>query len=160
VKEIIISDGTTVIVDDDDFDRLSQWKWSAHGEGYAMRGEHIGNRKYKYFTMHREIIGAKKGEIVDHINGNKLDNRKENLRIANRSQNATNSKHRKNESGYRGVCMDKRRWLWKAEIRVGEGKRSFLGYYDNKLEAARAYNEAAIKYHGEFAKLNELGEES
>jgi hypothetical protein len=159
VAEIIISDGTSVIVDAEDYDWLINWKWSAHGEGYAMRGEHIGNRKYKYFTMHREIIGAKKGDIVDHVNGNKLDNRKENLRIANRSQNATNSKHRKNKSGYRGVCMDKRRGLWKSEIRVGDGKRKFLGYYEAKIEAAKAYNDAATKYHGEFAKLNEIKEE-
>jgi hypothetical protein len=144
------------MVDDEDYEWLTNWKWSAHGEGYAMRGEHIGNRKYKYFTMHREIVGAKKGDIVDHINGNKLDNRKENLRIANRSQNATNSKHRKNESGYRGVCKDKRRGLWKSEIRVGDGKRKFLGYYEDKIEAAKAYNGAAIMYHGEFAKLNEI----
>jgi hypothetical protein len=156
MAEIVISDGSSVMVDDEDYEWLTNWKWSAHGEGYAMRGEHIGNRKYKYFTMHREIVGAKKGDIVDHINGNKLDNRKENLRIANRSQNATNSKHRKNESGYRGVCKDKRRGLWKSEIRIGDGKRKFLGYYEDKIEAAKAYNEAAISYHGEFAKLNEI----
>lgn len=157
MKEIVISDGSKVKVDADDYDWLMEYKWSAKGNGYAMRGVHIGKRKYRYFLMHREIIGAKKGEVVDHINGDKSDNRKCNLRIATPSQNSTNSKHRNNESGYRGVYLDKRRNLWKSEIRPSPGKRKFLGYFENKEDAALAYNEAAEKYHGDFAKLNKIG---
>jgi hypothetical protein len=159
-REIPISDGSVVLVDDEDFEWLSQWSWSAHGSGYAMRGEHIGNRKYRYFTMHREIVGAKSGETVDHANGKKWDNTRGNLRIATRSQNATNSKHRTSESGYRGVYFDKRRGHWKSEIRTGPGKRKYLGRFDTKEDAALAYNEAAIEYHGEFAKLNDIREET
>ena len=159
-KQIQISDGSFVTVDAEDFDYLNQWKWSAKGNGYAMRGEYIGDGKYKFRLMHREIAGAKKGEIVDHINKNTSDNRKENLRIASRSQNATNSVNRKGTiSKYRGVSLDKRRGTWSAEIRPHPGARKHLGTFKEEVDAAKAYNRAAIKYHGKFATLNEIEED-
>lgn len=158
VKYIRISDGTDVLVDDGDYEYLMQWKWSAQSSkhGYAMRGEHIGNRKYKFFLMHRVIIGANPGECVDHINGNARDNQRCNLRIATRQQNSTNVGLRiNNKSGYKGVRYDKRRGYWYAEIKKDYRSR-YLGSFDNKHDAARAYNAAAIELHGEFANLNEI----
>jgi two-component SAPR family response regulator len=159
LAEMTISDGTTVIVDDDDYERLSKWKWTASGNGYAVRGKHIGNRKYRRIYIHREILGAKHGEKVDHINGDKLDNRKENLRIATTAENSRNISVRKdNKSGYKGVFFASSRNKWHASIKVNY-KSKFLGYFESKTEAAKAYNAAAIKYHGKFAKLNEIDEE-
>jgi hypothetical protein len=160
MAEILISDGNITIVDDEDFERLSQWKWSANGNGYAVRGEHLGNRKYRKIYLHREILGAERGEKVDHVNGNQLDNRKENLRIATQAQNAMNIGIRKNnKSGMKGVRYEERRSKWRAEIKVNY-KNKFLGYFDNKIDAAKSYNTAAIKYHGEFARLNKIEEET
>jgi HNH endonuclease/AP2 domain len=156
MKEIPLSDGSVALVDDDDYEWASQFSWSANGNGYAVRGVHIGNRKYRKIYLHREIIGAKKGQKVDHINGNKLDNRKENLRLATPAQNAMNiGLRRNNTSGLKGVRFEERRDKWRAEIKVNY-KNVFLGYFDNKFDAAKAYNDAAIKYHGEFARLNYL----
>lgn len=158
-KQIQISDGTFVLVDDEDFERLTKRKWTANGNGYAVIGIHLGNRKYRKVYMHREIIDAKQGEFVDHINGDKTDNRKCNLRIASSQQNSMNiGLRRNNKSGYKGVRFDKRRSKWYAEIKKDYRSR-FLGYYDCKHEAARAYNEAAIELHGEFANLNEILED-
>ncbi len=93
---------------------------------------------------------------VDHKNGNKLDNRKENLRLSTHSQNGCNrGKQVNNSSGLKGVTWNKERLAWHAQIGV-RGKRIHLGYFSNPGLAAMAYNHAAIKHHGEFAKLNEV----
>jgi hypothetical protein len=106
--------------------------------------------------MHRILINCPKDKIVDHINRNTLDNRKENLRIVNKSQNAMNSKKQKNNSsGYRGIYHDKKDNSYDSFINK-DGKRFYLGRYKNIIEAAKAYNEAAIKLHGKYAKLNEI----
>lgn len=158
VKAITISDGTEVIVDSDDYEKLTKYKWSANGNGYAVRGVHIGNRKYRKIYMHREILNVKSSEIVDHVNGNKFDNRKENLRVVTPSQNAVNAGRRKNNSsGYKGVFYESRRDKWRAEIKVNY-RSVFLGYFDNKEDAAKAYNKAALKHHGEYAKFNKVKE--
>lgn len=153
-RHIILNDGTLVEVDSEDFPELVKYKWCNGGKGYAVRREYQGNGKYKSIIMHRYLMGAKKGEVVDHKNRIKEDNRKENLRICSRSQNATNSKNRENSTGYRGVSYDKRRRRYNSEIRVCPGKREYLGSFDCAIEAAKAYDEAALRYHGEFASLN------
>ena len=158
-KEITISDGTIVLVDEEDYERLMRRKWTANGNGYAVIGIHLGKRKYKKVYMHREILGAKDGEFVDHINGNKSDNRKSNLRISTSQQNSMNIGLRKNnKSGYKGVMYETRRSKWRAEIKK-DYRNVFLGYFDNKHEAAKAYNTAAIELHGEFANLNIIKED-
>ena len=158
MKQIILSDGSSVKVDDEDYEILSQWKWSANGNGYAVRGVHIGNRKYKKVYLHRQIMKAEKGQKIDHINGDCTDNRKENLRFATQAQNAMNIGLRKNnKSGAKGVMFEERRNKWRAEIKVNY-KNKFLGYFENQIDATKAYNQAALKYHGEFAKLNDLNE--
>ncbi|MBW8041782.1 MAG: Fis family transcriptional regulator [Planctomycetes bacterium] len=103
--------------------------------------------------MHRMLINVPEGYVIDHINGLSLDNRKANLRPATIAQNAWNSKKRNPRSGYKGVWFAKEKGLWRAAI-VCNRKRIHLGYYKNKTDAAKAYDKAAKKYHGEFAVLN------
>ena len=93
-------------------------------------------------------------KIIDHINGNKLDNRKANLRICTYSENTINVK-RNLQNKFRGVSFDKLREKWKARISVN-GKRIQLGRFDTKIQAAIRYNSFAIKFHGSFANLNEV----
>ena len=158
MKEIFITKGKIAIVDDDDFEYLNQWKWYCRAHDYAVRDMRVINdsrlSKTNYVLMHREVIYAPAGYEVDHVNHNTLDNRKENLRLCTHSQNAKNTKMPKNNtSGYKGVNWKKERNKWYAYITV-EQTRLFLGYYNNVIEAAHAYDYAASIYFGEFACLN------
>jgi len=109
--------------------------------------------------MHRFIMNPPKGVIIDHINGNPFDNRKSNLRFANKSQNAMNSKPRKNTaSGHKGVSWHKIVKKWRARINVNQ-KEIYLGSFNSKKEAILAYNLAATQYFEKFAKLNEITNE-
>lgn len=140
-----------VIVDDIDFCRFGQFRWCLCGPGYAGRSM---PKSKTMVLMHRLVIGAGKGEIVDHINGNKLDNRRSNLRICNSQQNIVNSKiYKTNSSGYRGVSWDAGSRKWRAAICVN-GKRKYLGVFSNKEDAARCYDMSAITNFGLFATIN------
>lgn len=155
-KEINLSQGKVAIVDDADFAELSRSKWFVTANGYAIRNIRTGLLKYTNETMHRVIMNPPAGMDVDHINGNKLDNRRANLRICTRSQNLRNSAaHSDNASGFKGVSWFKPAQRWKARIWV-DNKEKHLGYFDTPEAAALAYNEAAKKYHGEYARLNEV----
>ena len=104
--------------------------------------------------MHRQIINPSKRKIVDHINRNPLDNRRANLRIVTKSQNNMNRSGRRGTSSkYKGVSWSKTINCWRAMISVNK-KGIFLGRFDSETEAAKAYDEAAKKYHGEYAYLN------
>lgn len=104
--------------------------------------------------MHRVILNARKGQIVDHIDGNALNNIRENLRFATPLQNIANTMCQ-NRHGYKGICFHKRcrSRPWQAIIRV-KGTQKSIGYFDTKEEAARAYDDVAFSLHGEFARLN------
>lgn len=157
-RRIRLTQGKFAIVDPDDYPRLSKHKWRicrTKGKNvlYAERSIRLPNGKYSRLLMHRQIIHVPEGYVIDHINGNGLDNRKANLRPATVAQNAWNSKKRNPRSGYKGVCFDKDKGLWRAAI-VCNRKRIHLGYFKNRTDAAKAYDKAAKKYHGRFASLN------
>lgn len=159
--QIELSSGNFVIVDEDDYAHLSQWRWREH-TGTATRNKHVGTignwrdgrRKDICIFMHREIMNAPLGMDVDHINGDRLDNRKSNLRVCTHAENRRNTKTpTTNKSGYKGVswCIRDNKWI--AFITLN-GKSKNLGRYIDIMDAARAYNNAAIKYFGEYARIN------
>lgn len=153
MKEIPLTKGKIAIVDAIDYEWLNQWNWCYNGKRHAIRGERRGGR-YKAISMHREIMKPPPGFVVDHINGDGLDNRRQNLRICTTKQNNQNqSKHRDNTSGYRGVYFVKASKKWQASIRI-DGKNYHQGLFEDPKEAALAYNKAAVEAWGEFAKLN------
>ena len=157
---IKLTRGKIAIVDDGDFEYLNQFKWHLSTHGYAMRNSKMINRvKGKHISMHREIMGLADPAIhVDHINFNKLDNRKSNLRTCSNSENSKNRKVTGNgTSKFKGVYWYKANSKWHSRITVNY-QSIHLGYFNNEKEAAKAYNKAAIKFHGEFAKLNCIDE--
>ena len=146
---------TFTLVDDEDYVELMKHKWHIKmcaKQRYAVRKH---NRKALY--MHREITTTPKGVLIDHKNGNGLDNRKQNLRNCTKQENARNTgKISNNKSGYKGVSWAKKANLWRAQIQTGEGVK-YLGCFFCLIKAAKAYDTAARKYHGEFANTNFKG---
>lgn len=135
-------------VDLGDLYSISQYKW------YKWRDYAVTHNKGNPIYMHRLIMECSKGDEVDHINGNGLDNRKENLRLCSHKENMYNMKTRKdNKSGYRGVSWEKKRQCWVAMI-WWDKKQHFLGYFDTPEEAAHVYNRFSVEKHGEFGRLN------
>jgi hypothetical protein len=143
------------LVDDEDFEYLNQFRWTLSPQGYAVRREYPSG---KIVFMHRLIMNCPKNKNIDHKNGNKLDNRKDNLRFCNQSQNGANSRIGKNATGYKGVRIDKRQpgKPYIAQIMV-DRKNIYLRSHKTAEEAALSYNKASIKYFGEFARLNRIG---
>ena len=156
----LIIDGQEVLIDSEDYELVKGFQWRiitpmprCPDKRYVMAW-----RRRMSIYMHRLIAGADSGEEVDHANGNGLDNRKNNLRIATRSQNQANKgkipmRGRHGTSQYKGVCWDKSRNSWAASITVNRRSRG-LGRYSSEEEAARAYDKAALEAWGEFARLN------
>lgn len=157
MKYINLTQGYRAVVDDDMFEYLNQWKW-CYARGWAMRRIYTGtgrsnNTGYNVY-MHNLVIKPSEGKMIDHINGYGLDNRKGNLRECTLKENVRNRKRDKdNKSGYKGVSWVEISKKWRARITY-EGKQIQLGYYEDKRDAAQAYNKAALKYYGEFARLN------
>lgn len=153
-KEIQLSQGKVVVVDDEDFEYLNQFKWYAQKHKntfYAKRNE--GKYPFrKALRMHRIIMKVSDDYVVDHRDGDGLNNLKDNLRICTNSQNNKNrSKPNNNTSGYKGVSKCKKRF--RSALHFGD-KQIHLGTFSTPEEAARAYDQAAIIYHGDFARLN------
>lgn len=156
------SNGRFALVDDEDYELLKKWKWGCSSGGYAYRKEQISRdflkkkSKYKNILLHRFILNPSREQDIDHRNLNPLDNRKANLRICTRSQNFWNKKIGKtNTSGFKGVSPSSNRKLWRVKICKNK-KQIHIGYFKDILKAARAYNLAAKKYFGEFARLNNI----
>lgn len=138
-KKIILTKGKYAIVDNEDFEYLNQWKWTLHSNGYAYRSLSGSRKNRKFIFMHRFILLTPIGLDTDHINHNKLDNRKKNLRVATRRENNMNSKlHKTNTSGYRGVSWCKELSKWRAQVsKFNRGIH--LGYFKNIQDAIKAY---------------------
>lgn len=156
MKKIIINSKThgrhEVLVDDGDYQEISKHKWCLYPKGITFYAITKVNRIVT--RMHRMIIAAKPGQLIDHKDGNGLNNTRNNIRIATFSQNAMNRKKRIGSSSqFKGVF--KIRSKFQSRITVNYKDKS-LGYFSLELDAAKAYNEAAIKYHGEFARLNDI----
>ena len=161
MKQIPLKQGKHTIVDDEDFEYLSQWKWHLMTVGYAARHRRKGDYGWRNYNtgivyMHRVILNTPEGKHTDHINGNKLDNRRSNLRTCSNAENIRNIKiPRHNTSGFKGVSWDRVNKKYKVKITFNR-KYIFLGRYQSPTEAALAYNVAAKKHYGEFARLNIL----
>lgn len=172
MKTIELTRNQFAIVNDEDFEHLNQWEWYAHVKDkdpkngyYAARRIRVGLRKEnkkKTIFMHREVAQTKEGECVDHINGNGLDNRKENLRNCTNMENSRNTKGRPSKrkySKYKGVKVvanaKYKSPSFYARITVNR-REIYLGSFKTEELAALAYNDAAILHFGSFAQLNEI----
>ena len=162
MRFIPLTQGKSAWLDDEDFERINTHKWGAQktkeGDYYAIRTICHKDGRHERMYMHREIMGAGADQEVDHRNGNKLDNRKANLRIATAGQNQWNKgKNSNNSTGYKGVFYDPspnhNGRPFYARLKRNN-KRMRLGYFSTPEEAAKAYDKAALQNDGEFVYLN------
>jgi hypothetical protein len=162
---LFTSKGERILVDDDLLDELSEHTWLLDGHGYPRRTIRVtrgrnGKKTAEY--LHRRVIGATKGQIVDHINGNPLDARRSNLRLVTPQENCRNTHRSKNRKGggFKGVYFVKRSQRWAAHIGAGDrqedgrARHVHLGCFDTPEEAARRYDCAALVHFGNHAALN------
>lgn len=152
MKEIPLSQDKVALVDDDDYELVSSFKWSlmtTPHNSYAYRKE-----DQRTIYLHRYIMNVTEAEEVDHIDKNGLNDQRHNMRVATRTENARYRvvPQTENGSGYRGVRLHGSRW--QAKIQIAPGVRISLGTFETPEEAARAYDAAAKEHHGEFAVLN------
>ena len=151
MKSINLTKGFVAHIDDDDEWVLSGRKWVASFSGrrwYVVRGKGK-TREY----LHRLIANAGKGVVVDHIDGDTMNNTRSNLRLCSQQENTWNSKSRKSCSGFKGVAKHQGKWTARLTI---NGKNLYLGLFETKEDAAISYNNAAIKHFGSFARLNNV----
>lgn len=154
MKRIPLTHGKFALVDDGDYEWLSQYNWHYKTSKGMCKTETMINGKK--ISMHRLILGLSHGDgiLTDHINHNGIDNQRNNIRPCTSRQNQQNRKPYKNKSSkYKGVSWYKQTKKWKPSIKSEHGYR-YLGYYKSEIEAARAYDEAAKELFGEFAYLN------
>ena len=143
-----------VMVDNEDYEYLNQFNW--HTDKYGTVSSSFGGKGKKRMILARFLLQPKDNKEINHIDGNRLNNQKSNLRLATSSQNKINRGPRKdNQSGYKGVSWHNQRKKWTARIMIS-GKYKHLGLFENLIEAARSYNKAASEYYGQFAWLNKL----
>ena len=153
IRYIALTQGKFAIVDAGDYEWLSQKKWHiAKGHTPKCYAAAYGKGR-RTILMHRLIMEPPEGLVVDHIDGNGLNNRRGNLRVCTQRQNLWNHPGRGGASRFKGVSFDRKRGKWQVRIRVG-GRHRHLGYFDDEIEAAFAYDLAAVELMGEFAYLN------
>lgn len=162
MKTIPLTRGLVAIVDDDVYEWASKMHWQSYPNRQSNPNVYAGgftirNGRRAKIYLHREVVGAPRGIEVDHINGNTLDNRRQNLRTATRAQNARNSKipakRASRHSCYKGVYWSNRSGKWQAYITVNR-QRIHLGFFDDEVLAAQAYDARARIESGAFARLN------
>ncbi len=152
MKEIKLTQCKVALVDDNDFAWLNQWKWFAAKNKHNW---HAQRGRAPSLLMHRLILNPPEGYQCDHINGDGLNNQRSNLRICTNSQNQQNRIHVRGTSCFKGVYWYKPNRKWRSLICL-DGKHISLGCFDFEIAAAEAYNEAALKYFGQFARLNNI----
>jgi hypothetical protein len=158
--EVYVGNGSFAICDWADWETVKAYNWcltSRNKSGciYAQAWSTHDTENRSRVTMHGLVMRPEIGMVVDHIDGNGLDNRRRNLRIATPQQNAFNQKHHGGSSLFKGVSFDSESGLWRAYIRVN-GVRKYLGRHGAELDAAKAYNMAAKEHFGEYAKPNNV----
>lgn len=157
MKEIPLSNSPLrALVDDEDYEEFGRWKWKLSERGYVCRCKHqrLAIPEFVTLYLHKEVIGIGPGRIVDHKDRNKLNCQRENLRPATKSRNAQNSVGQQGTtSQFKGVSWHRLSQSWLAQIRKN-GTGRYLGLFDDEQDAARAYNAAARRLFGEFARLN------
>jgi hypothetical protein len=156
-KELILSNGKIALVDDEDFEKVSKHNWYFL-KGYAAKSGTIAEGKHTVL-LHHFVTETDYKYVVDHINGNSLDNQKKNLRVVTAQQNAFNRAVAKNKesSRYKGVHWSKEKNLWLSIIKLNR-KPTHLGYFNSEIDAAIAYNENAKNLFGKYARLNDVPE--
>jgi len=161
MKTIPLTQGRVALVDDTDFEWLNQRKWYAihdHNSFYAIRNITVAKNKRRTEWMHRLILGLQRDDKrqCDHIDNNGLNNVRSNLRICTNQQNQRSSRKRtRGTSKYKGVFWNYANSKWLSAIRTKK-EQIHLGCFDSEIEAAQAYDSAALKYHGRFALTNEM----
>ena len=156
MEAIALPSGQEVLLDKEDCERLKGFRYYLHKKGYAYRFD--VNRKAVY--LHHDVIGKQEGKVVDHINGNKLDNRKFNLRHITNRQNilkAQKARARGSSSDFKGVCWNKEAKAWSVNV-TSDGKQHHIGFFRDEKVAAYAYNCTAKKLFGEYAFENNVPE--
>ena len=155
MKIILSTNGYQIQVDDCYYEYLNQFNWGIDNKGYPISGMNKGSGSY--FGLHRvvaELAGMDTSNLIDHKDRNPLNNQVSNLRPANKSQNCSNAiKSPGQYSEYRGVSYNKRRGKYTAQIKK-QMRKVHLGTFENELDAAKAYDKAAVEHFGEFAVLN------
>jgi hypothetical protein len=153
-RELRLPSGVLTLVSAEDFSRVSALAWFARREGRSIYVMHSPGVKATKVRLHRFVMGARRGDIVDHINGDTLDNRRDNLRFVTPRQSAQNrGPHAGSLSSFVGVTLHRATGRWQAQICSG-GVCRYLGLFNDEREAALAYDAAAHETYGEFARLN------
>lgn len=155
MKKIKLTQGKYALVDDIDFNYLNQWKWYYHKTGYAIRDVwYPSEKRREKVRMHRVIAKTPEDMVTDHVNQDKLDNRRSNLRICTTPENLFNRPAYKDRL-YKGTQKNGKKWVAKI---VFNKRQYYVGIFKTELEAAEAYNNKAKELHGSFANLNQIGE--
>lgn len=161
MRKILLSQGKYALIDNLDFEDVSKYTWhwtpDKNGTGYAARTEYLGlvngKPRWRKARMHRQIMEFPFGKEVDHKDGDGLNNRRSNLRLANNSENSRNRGAQSNsKTGIKGVSWKAKSKKWQAQIKLN-GKVYYLGVFTNIEDAAQSYAKAAKEMHGEFARV-------